>query len=136
MGAWVRNKQFPKRLSILTYWFIWKERNKTLFDDLCPIKWDVVYKILYTLNIYSPVRIAKGLRQSSILKMNGYAIAFFNGVVLAGGSICGVGGAIKCPNSQAYHWFFNCGDRTNTKAELLGAWATLTISKLLDLQYI
>jgi ribonuclease HI len=136
MDAWVLNKQFPKRLLILTCWFIWKERNNTLFDDLRPNDWVVVYKILDTLNIYSPVSNAKGLRLSSIIRMNGYAIAFFDGVALAGGSIRGAGGAIKCPNSQAYRWFFNCGDGTNTKDELLGAWATLTISKLLDLQYI
>jgi ribonuclease HI len=68
--------------------------------------------------------------------MDGYALTFFDGAALAGGSNCGAGGAIKCPNSQAYRWIFNCGDGTNTKAELLGAWATLIVTKLLDLQYI
>jgi ribonuclease HI len=68
--------------------------------------------------------------------MSGYAITFFDGATLVGGFNYGAGGAIKCPNSQAYQWFFNYGDGTKTKAELLGAWATLTISKLLNLQYI
>jgi len=31
---------------------------------------------------------------------------------------------------------FNCGARTNTKAELLGARVTLTLLKLLDLHYL
>jgi ribonuclease HI len=136
MDAWVLNKHLPKRLPILTCWFIWKERNRSLFEDLHPNDWAVTYKILKTLNIYSPVSIDKGLRLSSILRRTGYAIAFFDGAASAGGFNCGAGGAIKCPNSQAYRWFFNCGDGTNTKAELLGAWATLTISKLLNLQYI
>ena len=96
----------------------------------------MVYKILDILNIYPLVSNEKVLRLSSILRMNGYALTFFDRVALAGGSNCGAGGAIKCPNSQANRWFFNYGDGTNTKAELLGAWATLTITKLLDLHYI
>jgi hypothetical protein len=51
MDAWVLNKQLPKRLPILTCWFIWKERNMTLFDDLHPNDWAVTFKILKTLNI-------------------------------------------------------------------------------------
>jgi ribonuclease HI len=35
-----------------------------------------------------------------------------------------------------YRWYFNGGSGTNTKAELLGAWDTLTIAKLLDIHYI
>jgi ribonuclease HI len=49
---------------------------------------------------------------------------------------CGIGGIIKCIESLAYRWYFNCGDGSNTKVELLGAWATLTIENLLDIQYI
>jgi len=45
-------------------------------------------------------------------------------------------GTIKIINAQVFHWYFNCGAETNTKAELLDALATLTISKLLDLHYI
>jgi ribonuclease HI len=63
-------------------------------------------------------------------------LAFFDGASIAGGSKCGIGGTIKCINTQAHRWYFNCGDGTNTKAELLGAWATVTIAKHLDIQYI
>ena len=31
-------------------------------------------------------------------------------------------------------WFINCDTGSNTKAELMGAWATLTIANLLDLK--
>jgi ribonuclease HI len=60
----------------------------------------------------------------------------FDVVAVAGGTNCGVGGTIKTINVQVFHWFFNCGAQTNTKAELLGVWATLTITKLLNLRYI
>jgi hypothetical protein len=99
MDNWVLNKNFSKRLSIITCWIIWKERNMTLFDNWHPNAWDMVYKILDILNIYPPVSNEKGLRLSSILRMNGYALTFFDGAALAGGSNYGVGGAIKCSNS-------------------------------------
>jgi len=47
---------------------------------------------------------------------------------------CGAGGIIKCPDSIEYRWFVNCGGGTNTKSELLGAWATLTLEKYLNIQ--
>jgi ribonuclease HI len=68
--------------------------------------------------------------------MEGYSLATFDGAAVAGGTNCGAGGTIKTINAQVFHWFFNCGAGTNTKAELLGAWATLTITKLLNLHYI
>jgi ribonuclease HI len=66
----------------------------------------------------------------------GFIVAYFDGAVVAGGANCGIGGTIFCTNSSVYRWFFNCGEGSNTKEELLGAWATLTLSKLLDLQFI
>jgi hypothetical protein len=66
----------------------------------------------------------------------GYSAAFFDGVAFAGGTNCGAEGTILCSDSLVYCWFLNCGEGSNTKAELLGAWGTLTLSKLLDLQFI
>jgi hypothetical protein len=64
MDNWVQNKNLSKRLSIITCWIIWKERNRTLFDNWCPNAWAVVYKILDLLNIYPPISKEKGLRLS------------------------------------------------------------------------
>jgi ribonuclease HI len=63
-----------------------------------------------------------------------YPIAFFDGAAQADGRCCGVGGIIKLSASTTYKWFVNCGAGTNTKAELMGAWATLHIAKYLSIQ--
>jgi hypothetical protein len=131
-----RDKSLSKKIPVLTCWFIWNERNKVLFDGKTPSAWAVVYKILGALNKNSTTHKLQRLRLSPIIRINGYTLAFFYGASIAGGSNCGIGGTIKCLDSLAYRWYFNCGDGSNTKAELLGAWATLTIAKHLDIQYI
>jgi ribonuclease HI len=41
---------------------------------------------------------------------------------------CGAGGIIKTHESKIMKWFINCGAGTNTKAKLMGLWATLTMA--------
>jgi hypothetical protein len=107
-----------------------------IFDGKTPSAWVVVYKIVGSLNKNPPAHKLQRLRQSPITHINGYTLAFFDGASIAGGSNCGIGGAIKCIESLVYRWYFNCGDGTNTKEKLLGAWATLTIEILLNIQNI
>jgi len=45
----------------------------------------------------------------------------------------GTGGIIKIGENTSYRWTFNCGLGSNTRAEILGAWATLTLAYRLDL---
>ena len=45
----------------------------------------------------------------------------------------GAGGIIKIRESTIYRWTFNCGLGLNTRAELLSAWATLTLANRLDI---
>jgi len=42
-------------------------------------------------------------------------------------------GVIKTFDSLVYIWFMNYGECTNTKAELMGIWATLTLASHLTL---
>ena len=63
-------------------------------------------------------------------------MAFFDGASIIGGLNCGAGGIIKCSESLVYICYFNCGEGAHTKAELLGAWATLTLAKHLNTQNI
>jgi len=50
--------------------------------------------------------------------------------------MCGPGGVIRTFDSLIYIWYLNSGEGTNTKAELLGIWATLTFSSHLSLPKI
>jgi ribonuclease HI len=68
--------------------------------------------------------------------LNGYTLDFFDGASTAGGTRCGAGGSLKIIDALDVRWFFNCGEGSNTKAELVGAWASLSIAKLLDIQHI
>jgi ribonuclease HI len=88
------------------------------------------------LNRNITVQVTPKLRQNPILRITGYDLALFDGASIEGGSLCGAGGVIKCNNDQVYRWIFNGGPDTNTKAELLGAWASLIITKSLNIQYI
>jgi ribonuclease HI len=73
---------------------------------------------------------------NSIIRLNGYSMAFFDGASVERGTNCGAGGTIICRDLTEYRWHFNGGAGTNTKAELLGAWASLFIAKQLEIQYI
>jgi ribonuclease HI len=61
---------------------------------------------------------------------------FFDGASIAGGSNCGAGGSLKRLNEQDVRWFINCGEGSNTKVELMGAWAAMTIANLLGFHHI
>jgi ribonuclease HI len=63
-----------------------------------------------------------------------YLVSFFDGAAQEDGRCCGAGGIIKLSESTTFKWFVNCGEGTNTKAELMGAWETLHIEKYLSIQ--
>lgn len=60
--------------------------------------------------------------------------AWFDGAALANGFLSGVGGLIKITHNTYYRWTFNCVPGTNTRAEFLGAWATLYLASRLCIE--
>jgi len=52
---------------------------------------------------------------NSINKIVGFAVSFFDGASMLGGSRCGAGGVVKTINAKEYRWYFNGGEGTNTK---------------------
>jgi hypothetical protein len=48
----------------------------------------------------------------------------------------GAGGAIKINEHLAYKWTLNCGHGTNTRAKLMGVWASLTLASRLSITYL
>jgi hypothetical protein len=63
----------------------------------------------------------------------GGVIGWFDGAAQSSSNNCGAGGKIRINGHISYKWFFNCGMGTNTKAELLGAWALLTLESRLSI---
>jgi ribonuclease HI len=66
----------------------------------------------------------------------GTTMACFDGATQSNGQQCGAGGVIKTSDFSVYRWTFNCGEGTNTREELLGVWATLTLATRLAIRDI
>jgi ribonuclease HI len=55
-------------------------------------------------------------------------VAWFDGASQKGGTLCGAGGKIVLNSHSSIRWTLNCGFRSNTKADLVGAWASLVLA--------
>jgi ribonuclease HI len=63
-------------------------------------------------------------------------ICWFNGVAQNNGTLSGAGSIIKTGENIIYRSTFNCGMGTNTRDELLGVWASLTLAYKLDIDHL
>jgi ribonuclease HI len=63
-------------------------------------------------------------------------VGWFDGATQENGNLSGAGGVIKINEDTSYKWIFNCGPGTNSRAELLGAWVTLTLAIRLGLDQL
>jgi len=59
---------------------------------------------------------------------------WFDGATQHSGALCGAGGLIRLTENSIYKWTFSCGPGTNTRVELLGAWASLLLARRLNLE--
>jgi len=67
---------------------------------------------------------------------NNTTVGYFNGATQQDGACCGAGGVLKLPDYTIIRWTFNCGQGTNTKAEILGAWAAIMLALHLSISHI
>jgi ribonuclease HI len=65
-----------------------------------------------------------------------YPTGWFDGAAQCCGTLSGAGGLIKINTTTIYRWTFSCGPGTNTRAELLGAWATLHLATRLNIDHL
>jgi ribonuclease HI len=78
-------------------------------------------------------------KSSSSLELHAFAIpeekiiGWFDGAAQQNGDQSGAGGVIKINEHTTYKWTLNCGHGTNTRAELLGVWASLTLASRLSI---
>jgi ribonuclease HI len=76
----------------------------------------------------------KGKKKPPDLYMHN--ICWFDGAAQNNGTLSGAGGIIKTGGNTIYRWTFNCGMGTNTREELLGVWATLSLAHRLDIDHL
>jgi ribonuclease HI len=130
---WSNNKSVPCSLAALTCWFIWLERNTSVFEGKAPSVNRVIIRSFGALHIRVEKQAPLALRSNRLLLPLEYPLASFDGVAKSDGTCSGAGGILRESTRMAYKWFFNCGIGSNTKAELIGAWTTLFIANLLSL---
>jgi hypothetical protein len=135
-STWSKDKSAPIGLAALTCWHIWIERNKTIFEERSPSHLAVVHRISGSFSWRPPSLKSVPNRVCTITHKDGFSIASFDGAALSNGKCCGAGGIIKTLESNVIKWHINCGAGTNTKAELMGVWATLTMATLWSIQKI
>ena len=66
----------------------------------------------------------------------GHTLVCFDGAAQLDGRVCGAGGIFKHHPSRVTKWFLNCGLGTNTKAELMGLWASLTLAAMWSINHL
>jgi ribonuclease HI len=117
-------------------WQTWKERNRAIFEGRSPSPNGFLHRILssYQFQQISPKTF---LYKALDFRMDeGSMLACFDGAALSTGLCCGAGGTFKTHSSRITKWFLNCGAGTNTKAELMGLWATLYLASCWSINHL
>jgi ribonuclease HI len=116
----------------------WKETKKFLTMGIRATN-TVVYKTLGMLSnwaaIYPKKVDSKNKAKKNVMihTPEGLPTGWFDGVAQSNGLQSGAGGLISLSSNSLIRWTFNCGPGTNTRAELLGAWATLHLASRLNI---
>jgi ribonuclease HI len=131
---WTEDKSVPSIIAAHICWYIWLERNSTIFEKTSPSIHSVVSKTLGSQKRHLTSQKLIPLRACMISQHLNTTIACFDGATQADGKQCGAGGVFKTLDLTVYRWVFNCGGGTNTRAELLGVWATLMLATHLSFQ--
>jgi hypothetical protein len=132
--SWTTTNPSAASLPTFLNWHIWNERNHTLFEEGTPSAQKVVFKTISALKLHGSRIKSTFTRPQKMVVPVDKAVAWFDGAAQQKEGICGAGGKIVINNSTSYSWTFNCGKGSNTKAELLGAWASLILASRLSLQ--
>jgi len=135
-NKWTTKKSVLASLAAIVCWHIWIERNKTLFEDLTPSQLSVVHKISVTFSWQPTIINPIPNRVCDITQTEGFTLAGFDGAAQANGECCGAGVFFKSHATRITKWVLNCGAGTNTKVELLGLWASLTLATLWSIEKI
>jgi ribonuclease HI len=125
---WISQQSAPVSLAIYACWYLWTERNFSIFEERPPSVRRVFHRILAAFS-WQPTSIKTFPSSACNLDLTaGHTLVCFDGASQMDGSVCGAGGTFKHHQARVTKWFLNCGGGTNTKAELLGLWVSLTLA--------
>jgi hypothetical protein len=130
LNVWTFEKSAPVSLAAIACWHIWIERNKVLFENITPSYRAVVHRIVVSFSWQPTNVIPIPNRVCDFTHIEGFTLACFDGEALSSGDFYEAGVFFKTHASRVTKWYINCGAGTNTKAELMGMWVTLTLASL------
>jgi ribonuclease HI len=129
----VQNSHLPTLPTIIC-WSIWREHNFAVFDECIPRNSNVIHSALFGYREYKKNPLEAIQRVKVPVLDKGGTMGWFDGATAANGLNNGAGGVIRINDQSNYHWLLNCGCGTNTRAELLGVWALLSLAFRLSIQ--
>jgi ribonuclease HI len=116
-------------------WFIWTERNNYIFENRPPSTTSIAYKSLglyHTWNAIHPRAMGKSIKHMPPTPEK-TPIGWFDGASQSNGMQSGAGGVLHITTNTHCRWTYNCGQGSNTRAELLGTWASLLLASRLNI---
>jgi ribonuclease HI len=131
-----RIRSAPHPLVAHVCWQTWIERNQVLFEGRPPSCHAVLHRVLSTFQWQSTTVKDIQLKSCDYSLAPGSTLICFDGAALSNGHCCGAGGTFKSHPSRVTKWFLNCGAGSNTKAELMGLWASLFLASSWSLNHL
>jgi ribonuclease HI len=128
----IQNFNFPT-LPAFICWFIWLERNLAIFESGTPSIQKIAFLSLGAVGSHRTKEKVYPTRCSVFAIPEDKIIGWFDGATQRNGDQSGAGGVIKINDHTVYKWTLNCGRGTNTRAELMGVWASLTLASRLSI---
>jgi ribonuclease HI len=126
--SWIMDNNNHKMLPVHLCWQVWKARNEAIFKERTPsIQRISNHFLAEATNTSKIVKALPPFRHIFVFPTD-RTVAWFDGASQQGGALCGAGGKIVLNPHTSIRWTLNCGQGTNMKAELLGAWASLVLA--------
>lgn len=130
------DRSAPHPLMALVCWQIWLERNQVLFEGRPPSCLAVLHRVVSSFQ-WQPSSLKNLPIKSIDFSLEpGSTLIYFDGAALASGQCCGAGGTLGNHTSRVTKWFLNCGDGSNTKADLLALWTSLFLASSWSLNHL
>jgi hypothetical protein len=128
MNCWYSHNRSAPTLHVYICWYNWLERNLVIFESRLPSYQKVIHLALVALeankkHTYTPIP-----RAPKEVMTGKKIVGWFDGASQQNSEHSGAGGVIKIREHTFYKWMINCGAGTNTRDELLGVWALLTLA--------
>jgi hypothetical protein len=131
---WSLQNNSIRELAAYICWFIWKDGNKKIFEERPPSANRILFLATGSVSpMHINVSVSSKILQPIFLPED-KALAWFDGASQLNEDLCGAGGIIKISDLVEYRWTLNCISGTNSKAELMGAWASIILAKSLRIQ--